>query len=312
MYEFNRGIENPVFIKAIKDDYAQGGLWKEIIDDQDLFIGIRNEYISVYFKGNSLLKICLEGERLKAYTHFKYLLKNKIKSPYIGFTFGQKIVFNGDPFKQYFLSEISSIDTLKKTSKPYAGLEKHGVHEIVKANNNVVDVEVALTQEADDREKDEQGNVEKEDSSNPRIDFAAFRKTKNDIELQFFEAKHFSYKGVLRIRDKEKNPKVIKQIRDYEVLLNKYEGNIKKSYKTVCYNLCELLPSSMISTVIKEVADKKDFRVCMEPRLVIFGFDEDQRTGDKWKPHIDKLNYLLPNRVLCKGNPKDFTNGIGC
>ena len=79
MYEFKRGIENPVFVKALKNDYAQGGLWKEIIDDQDLFIGIRNEYINVYFKGNSLLEICFESGCLKAYTHFKYLLKNKIK-----------------------------------------------------------------------------------------------------------------------------------------------------------------------------------------------------------------------------------------
>jgi hypothetical protein len=310
MYEFKRGISNPDFIDALKKNYAQGGLWKKIVDDKDLFIGIRDESINVYFKGNSLLKIRFEDGNLKAYTHFKYLLKNKIKSPYIRFGFDQKIDFSKESLRHYFYNEFSSMDTLKRTSRPYVGVEKDGVHKIVKANSNVIDVEIALTQEAEDREKDEQGIIEKEDPSNPRIDFAAFRRSTNGIELQFFEAKHFSYTKALRIKGHKKSPRVMEQIHDYKKLLIKYERDIEKSYKNVCKNLVELLPSSMIQKAVKEIAGKKDFRVCIEPRLVIFGFDEDQRTGNKWRPHIERLNTLLPDRVLCKGSPNNFTNGI--
>lgn len=309
MYEFKRGIKNSAFIDALKIDYVNGGLWREIVNDKNLFIGIRNESINVYFKGNSLLRISFENNQLKAYTHFKYLVKNKIKSPYVSFNLNENIGLESELRAKYFYNEIKTINMLKRTSIPYAGLEKNGVQEIVKANNNIIDLEVALTQEADDREKDDQGNVEKEDPSNPRIDFAALKQKSTGIELQFFEAKHFSYTSVLRKRGK-KDPKVIKQINDYEVLLKKYAPDIIKSYRTVCKNYCDLLPLSSISESIKAVNRGKKLSVCIEPRLVIFGFDRDQQNGAIWRPHIEKLNRLLPDRVLCKGNPEKFTTGI--
>lgn len=45
-------------------------------------------------------------------------------------------------------------------------------------------------------------------------------------------------------------------------------------------------------------------------RLVVFGFDSDQRNGPAWTPHRKKLEGLLPGRLLLKGDAEDFTKGI--
>jgi hypothetical protein len=51
--------------------------------------------------------------------------------------------------------------------------------------------------------------------------------------------------------------------------------------------------------------------VSTRPRLVIFGFDEDQERGLVWKVHREKLrNALGEDRVLLRGNPAGFTRGI--
>ena len=41
--------------------------------DPSLFIAIRDGYLNVYYSGNSLLKLSLDGERLAGEIHYKYL-----------------------------------------------------------------------------------------------------------------------------------------------------------------------------------------------------------------------------------------------
>lgn len=305
MYHFRKGLSEE-FVTVLQDEYSKKGLWHDIVNDPDLFVGIRDNYLNVYYMGNSLLKIHLEDGQLRSYTHYKYLLKNGLKNPYVGFDFSGEVDFSDRSFMENSLT----ISSLKRSSLPYAGVEKKGVHDIVKANINIIDVEVALTQEAEDREKDDMGNPEKEEPTAPRIDFAAFReKADKGIELQFFEAKHFSYGKVLRVS--KGDPKVIKQINGYQVLINKFQDEIKSSYKTVCRNLVDILPENRVCGRSRSIANGAEFSVSDQPRLVIFGFDEDQRLGKKWGPHLNKLNELLPGRVLAKGDSRDFVNGIG-
>lgn len=305
MYHFRKGLSKE-FVYKLKEEYSKKGLWHDIVNDPDLFVGIRDNYLNVYYMGNSLLKIHLEDSQLRSYTHYKYLLKNSLNNPYVGFGFSGEVDFSD----RSFMNNTPSIASLKRSSLPYAGLEKKGVHDIVKANINVIDVEVALTQEAEDREKDDMGIPEKEEPTAPRIDFAAFReKSDKSIELQFFEAKHFSYGKVLRVS--KGDPKVIKQINSYQVLIKKFQNEIISSYETVCCNLAEILPENRVSDRAKSIASGAEFSVSDQPSLVIFGFDEDQRQGKMWGPHFKKLNELLPGRVLAKGNSRDFVNGIG-
>ena len=58
------------------------------------------------------------------------------------------------------------------------------------------------------------------------------------------------------------------------------------------------------------VSGSTPLMVDVEPRLVVFGFDSDQREGKHWKRHRDKLGDRLGYWVLFRGNAKGFTRGI--
>ena len=42
------------------------------------------------------------------------------------------------------------------------------------------------------------------------------------------------------------------------------------------------------------------------PRLIVFGFDADQRDGEKWKPHREKLEDKLVGQVRFVGDAKNI------
>ena len=73
MSEFKRGIENSQFIKALNENNH----WQQIIKDNDLFVAIRNEYINVYYYGQSIARIEFIKNKIKWTTHKKYLGLNE-------------------------------------------------------------------------------------------------------------------------------------------------------------------------------------------------------------------------------------------
>ena len=307
MNSFKRGILNQDFITALKKEYNSRGWWKEIVDDKDLFIAIRNEYINVYYKGNSLLKLSFVKGEFLAETHYKYLIRPTVKPFLIKTSANMAFIPNGTKgvLDNYLIHNLSEIKSIKKASASYSGIEKEGIQKIIKSNDNIVDLEIALTQEADE---DEMNPEKGKKSSAKRIDFAALQKKVSYYELIFFEAKDFSNND-LRAKDSAV-PEVIPQINNYGKLLKQYKEDITYSYKQICQNLYDILPNSLHSQAIVDIANDTSVKVNVEPRLVIFGFDEDQRKGSIWSPHKEKLVESLGERFLAKGDPKDFINGI--
>ena len=120
MYNFKKGLSDE-FVVALGREYEKRSLWYEIVNDPELFIGIRDNYLNVYYLGNSLLRLNYEAGSIRSYTHYKYLLKNSLKNPYVGFGFGESIDFSG---YAGFMEASPSIETLKRASQPYAGVEK--------------------------------------------------------------------------------------------------------------------------------------------------------------------------------------------
>ena len=59
-----------------------------------------------------------------------------------------------------------------------------------------------------------------------------------------------------------------------------------------------------------DIAEGASIKVDIKPRLVVFGFDEDQKKGSIWSPHKEKLVKSLDGKYLDKGDPKNFINGI--
>ena len=213
MSTFSRGLEEG-FVEALNREYEKdGSWWKGFVDDEELFLAIRDNCVNVYYRGCSLLKLEWKNGVIIGRIHYKYLLRPRL-------TIGHEYIDVRDgrvdfpvKVKNFFTEDLTDIDSLKRAAKPYAELEKIGVHNIVLRNWNILDVEIAFGER-----KGEGANP-----SAPRADFSVLRETEKGVNIVFFEAKHFDSKE-LRAKEDAKLPKVIRQIERYTDLL----GNIAK------------------------------------------------------------------------------------
>ena len=63
--------------------------------------------------------------------------------------------------------------------------------------------------------------------------------------------------------------------------------------------------------MIEGIADgSRELLLDNDPVLIVFGFDEDQRDGENWKPHRKKLIEKLDRRVFFRGKSDKFVRGI--
>ena len=199
MAEFKRGLEEK-FVKLLNEEYNKGGWWRDILKDPQLHIGIRNNYLDVYYRGNSLFLIKYSSKGLLGQTHYKYLIHPEMKIKPIIFSNGT--IGN---LENVFINSLDekNIGLMKRASNVYAGEEKKGIQWILNSNPNIIDMEIALTQEAEKLEAE--GIEEMEEGKGPaaqRIDFAALQKTSNGVELVFFEAKLFSNKELRAVKSR--------------------------------------------------------------------------------------------------------------
>ena len=251
--------------------------------------------MNVYHSGASLLNLAWSNEELVGRVHYKYLLRPTRRD---GGDEYVKVRCDGHldlPEAAEVLLEHLDAKELIKAIKPYTGEEKNGVHRVAMSDRNaVVDVEVAIS----DGEKA------------PRIDLAALVDTGDAVTLRFFEAKAF---GNPELRAREE-PNVVGQIARYERLLRDNRAQILKSYGRVCDNFHRLKgmdtnPAHRRRRALIEsvVSSKKPLVLDERPRLVIFGFDQDQKDGSVWKGHREKLvTALEEQRVLDRGKPGDI------
>ena len=297
MSNFNRGLDDE-FVDALNAEYDKRGWWHRFVHDMGVFVAIRNNSVNAYYRGCSLLKLDWRGGAIEGEVHYKYLLRPSISRPYVK-------IFNGvaalpDNPGDWFLRDVDALGELKKAAQPYAGKEKTGVHDILIANHNVLDAEIAL-------------GGEESNPSSPRIDFAAFQERNDEMRLVFFEAKHFDNDDLRAYRDAE--PKVVKQIANYSRRLTQDDEQVVSAYRRVCSNLLSLKGMSQRHPsrhgMLKRFAEGSlSLAVNSEPVLIVFGFDADQRDGSHWEDHRKKLEEILPGRLLLKGASEKFVRGI--
>jgi hypothetical protein len=294
---FKRGISDG-FVQALK----KWKHWDEIIKDHDLFVAIRNKYINIYFQGCSLFKASY-NEGLVVKTHYKYLVRPNLQNPYVSWVGDSPAL---EDLANKILVDRFDLGSLKTSSRWYGEPEKAGLHRILKRNTNVVDVEVALSPESE-VETDSDDRITKGKRVADRIDFAAVQKKEGRACIVFFEAKRFD-NGELRSQRGE--PRVFGQIRNYGEFINNNAPGIKTSYGRVCKNLVDLAPDRTHPLVREVVRNPEQLTVDPNVRLVVFGFDQDQRDGTVWNKHKTKLEGLFGTRLLLKGSPSEFTSGI--
>ena len=297
---FERGIKDPEFLDALKS-------WphrNQIVSDKDLFIAMRKKTVNVYCQGCSLFEISYNG-RLQLKTHFKYLVRPQLLSanPYVSWKDDRPDI--GHHAEDFFIDGFD-IESLKKASSWYAEAEKEGVHKILKSNSNVINVEIALSEDSEEEVATEKGKVKGRRAAD-RIDFAAIQEKHEAPCIVFFEAKRFD-NGELR--SKVHKPAVMKQIDKYEDFIKGHLTEFEASYREVCKNLVDL-NADRGNPLVRRVAQSPE-QLTIDPavRLVVFDFDEDQSLGRVWREHQKVLDDHFGNRLLLKGSPSEFKSGI--
>lgn len=293
MSKFERGITNKAFLDALNDLRKDpASFWSRMVADKDLFIAIRKESINVYFQGNSLAKITFDKGKLKCTTHYKFVINPEFKNTYFE---SEDDIFQIPKLEGLIVPSIKELDLIKRAIIVYSGEEKSGVQTISIIATNVLDVEIAIEK---DNVVDENGR-----KSTDRIDFLRVEEQNDHLKLVFYEAKHYSNKEI-RAAGKTAPP-VINQLAKYNTSLRKHAADIESSYKLVCLNL-QYLDIIGSRKLISRVAYGDPISIDFDPRLVIFGYDQDQRSGKIWKTHIGKIRSTIGKRLITKGNPKSF------
>ena len=219
-----------------------------------MFLAIRDNYVNVYYRGCSLVRLTSSPGGVVGEVNYKYLLLPEIDdSEYVKVIDGEPRIPDG-----LFVRHLDQLDAMKAAAAKHAGAEKTGVHEIVLKNPTVVDVEIAFGGE-----------------SNRRIDIASVRSADRAAILTLFEAKHFNNSD-LRAR-KDRSPDVLEQIRAYGDIVDAHRHQIVKSYTTVLRNRLNLKGLAQQHTerhrTIEGLVDRKIELDPMGVRLLVFGFD---------------------------------------
>lgn len=265
MTEFKRGIKNSNFIAELnKNDYFQ-----KMVKDEDLFIAIRNEYLNVYYYGQSICKIEFKKRenKIKWTTHKKYLDINER-----GYT------STGD--------YLDRIDELKKNARNYGGKEKEQVKKHILEDKEVciLDVEVTFSRE----------HVKDHYYGKRSIDYLTVEKTEDKkIKLVFYEAKHFDN---YEIRANNEKPKVLDQIKKYGDVLDdtNHQQEILNSYKLIFENIKDLNLKNW-HKIHDLLGDNIDYlEIETEPKLIIFEIDKNKKEDI----HIKKLRDKFGDKRL--------------
>jgi hypothetical protein len=300
---FKRGIRNNSFLEALETLARQDGWWKDVLADKSLIIGIRDEYLNIYWHGQSLFKVSFKGGKVAASTHEKYLLNPDLKDqiPLIDGRFDFGKVAERMLTRDY--EGVTTLGRLKRAAALYSGREKEGVHEIATSNPSVVDVEIAVGAVG-------VANVVKK---LPRMDVASFETAERGVDLVFWEAKTFSNPEL-------ENGDVVDQIKGYQAVINAHHADIADSYWRVAKNLAAIEKWSngvrSLAPATRDAATKAKINVKSSTiGLIVYDFTADQRDrkGKDGKTLREKLtelfdkNCLSTERFRFKGTAKGLT-----
>lgn len=273
MANIDRGLSE-AFVEAFNLEYEKREWIRKLVDDEEIFTAIRNEYINFYYCGCSLLKLEMKNDEFVGKVRYKYLLKPSLteqKYKYIEVNDDGKIK-NPKGISHLFLQDFSDIGALKRAIKPHTECEKVHVHNIIKNNWNAVDIEISLNRHS-------------------RIDIAAIQDNDTFAEVVFFEVKLFENSRSLRSR--KCTPKIFKQMEGYTDLIRRQHQTLQTNYLRVCQNLISLdgvVPDEGHRSLLKSIADgTMKLSVSHEPVLIVTDFDFDQKYGPSWQPHRKRL-----------------------
>lgn len=295
MSQFRRGIRKEGMIEALAELARKDGWWRDVLQDKNLIIGVRDDYLNVYWCGQSIFKVEMKHGQISATTHPKYLLDPDLTGQVALDNDSGAFALDGVEALTRIYRPGETLAKLKRAARLFAGEEKEGVQAIVGKNANVVDVEIAFPAAPGSR------NV-------PRIDIATFSEVDGAVQLIFWEAKVL---GNPELRTTgERN--VVTQIGNYRSIAAEQAPHVIESYGVIARNLVALAEMSggvrEAASEVGKVAAGAPLTLANSPdvRLIVYGFDKAQRDA-VWKPLIAPLEEKIgAGRVIGRGDPDDI------
>ena len=331
-----RGLSAP-FLDAldILANAPEGAWWRDVLAHPDLILAVRRESLNVYYRGASLFRVGFRQGGLVPETHVKYLVRQQQTLA----TLDKAGSFVLDPGAVLWNAYAGpqTLAEMMGAAATLVGPEKAGLHPLIQVSSNVIDVEIALAGEpeggtaansdaADESELATSEPASSAPSAKPpqarqdRIDVASLETRGHPSEawLVFHEAKHFS-NPALRAAPK-KRPPVLGQLDRYQGSLHKNWSSLTSSYPRVCRALLRLdalrrrvradhpawigQPQPALDPVIRQVAEgTRKLNLEFTPRLVVFGFDADQRDG-AWAALRQRLEHEHGATIYAVGKPQ--------
>jgi len=300
---FSRGVSDG-FVEALGTLAAQGGWWADVLADPTLVIGIRDEYLNVYWRGQSLFRVRFDraARAVRTSTHPKYLLDPALAGQVElrGRDFALPQAGDGTGLLRRYEGK-ATLRSMKRAADLFAGDEKRGVHAITLANPNAIDVEIALPAPASP------GGAK---ATAPRVDIAAFEEAGASVRLAFWEAKLFANPELWP--DRAGETPALGQVATYRALLALHRDAVLRSYRRVAENLVAIAAMSggarAVPDLVGRVAHGAPLTLDQPPAvgLVVFAFTAAQRDGETWRTQRKAIAEAVGPRLRERGDAADI------
>lgn len=297
-------------LDRLVDEPEDGAWWRDVLRRRDLMIAVRRDTLNVYYRGASIFQVTFNDGVVTPLTHAKYLSRRQ--QGLVPLHAGK---FAIDAERALWSSYgPETLAEMMAAAANLAGPEKIHLHALLIASPHVIDVEISLEGVDEIDDQPDGANLAAEGAAGAdhspvattrgrqdRLDVATLERDADRVKVVFHEAKHFSNAELRASPDR--TPKVAGQIERYRRTLAHHADDLARSYREVCKALMRieamrqrLDPQSPApDPLVQEIASSPSLlAIDPEPRLVIFGFDRDQRDGPVWMQHHQRLTSAPP------------------
>jgi hypothetical protein len=283
-----------------------GSWWQDVLKRDDVFLAVRRNSLNVYYRGGSIFRIDDNGDgTVSPKTHVKYLVRQQQS---LAELVDGEFRPNGIGWTHYAGPE--TLKDMIRAASDLAGAEKAGLHPLIIGGPAVIDVEIAL-ERATESAASETTPVSRQQD---RLDVATLERQGPNIAVVFHEAKHFTNAA---LRARSGSPAVIDQLRRYRSTLIHHTPALIARYQAACRAIVRLdamrrhvcpdagagvpLPPDPMVQVV--ATGNAVLAIDPNPRLIVFGFDADQKKG-QLQIILKALETADPNlAVYAAGNP---------
>lgn len=289
-----------------------GSWWRDVLKRDDVFLAVRRNSLNVYYRGGSIFRIDDRGDGTASpKTHVKYLIRQQQA---LAELVDGEFRPNGIGWTHY--AGQKTLRDMVRAASDLAGAEKTGLHPLIMGSSVVIDVEIALGRAQDNEitESMADGTASLANRSLDRLDVATLERQGTDIAVVFHEAKHFTNTA---LRARSGAPAVIGQLRRYRSTLSHHTPALIARYQASCRAILRLnamrrhvraetgagVPLSRDPLVQEVATGNTVLTIDPNPRLIIFGFDADQKKG-QLKTILSALETADPSlAVYAAGDP---------